>query len=321
MRLKKYCAIAFLTCILNIGACTTAFADIQYYDVDKNTPEGIAITGLTEAGVVGGYEDGSFRPDGYLTRAEFVKIVNRVFLYREKDTDKKPFEDISAHWAEREIEIAQQNGYIGGVGYIKGKGSHCFAPDMTLTREQVAVMLGRILELKNLTGMNPQITDPVSKWAENDVKTAIACGLLPLEKENTFRATEPITRAEVCIALKPYLSYAFFIPEGEQKQIYTSLKEAVKALEMISLPNEDMNRIISLLHKSIQESLNAFENGAEITPDYVKATFPDEIAEIKDLYYGCLSHPEKDILKKEIVNHMSLDAVSVLYDYYLMELV
>ena len=60
--------------------------------------------------------------------------------------------------------------------------------------------------------------------------------------------------------------------------------------------------------------------GIEITPEYVKETYQDEIAQIKQLYYGRLTHDNKDELKAEIVNHMSLDAVSILYDDYLVEL-
>lgn len=38
---------------------------------------------------------------------------------------------------------------------------------------------------------------PVSDWAKADVEKAIVCGVFALEDNNTFRATEPITRAEV----------------------------------------------------------------------------------------------------------------------------
>ena len=46
-------------------SCTgSAWADVSYPDVDASTVQGQAIVKMTEAGVVGGYEDGTFRPDG-----------------------------------------------------------------------------------------------------------------------------------------------------------------------------------------------------------------------------------------------------------------
>lgn len=315
MKMKKLCAAMVLTGML--ATCTgSAWADVAYPDVDSSTIQGQAIVKMTEAGVVGGYEDGTFRPDGQLTRAEFVKIVNGVFHYQETGEAITAFDDIDGHWAQGQIEIAQQNGYIGGVGYIEGIGKHCFAPDATLTREQVAVILSRILKLENVFQMNLVVQDAVSDWAKADVEKAIVCGVFALEDNNTFRATEPITRAEVCQALAPYTQTVTSVVQGQQKQVQEALQEASTALRTLYYDDSEMNQVVTTLQSSINKTLQAGWKGTAITKEYVETTYAEEIKQTKRLYSG-LSNEKRQQLKKDIVNSMSLDALSVLYDYFL----
>ena len=297
-------------------SCTgSAWADVSYPDVDVSTVQGQAIVKMTEAGVVGGYEDGTFRPDGQLTRAEFVKIVNGVFHYQETGEDVTAFDDIDGHWAQGQIAIAQQNGYIGGVGYIEGVGNHCFAPDATLTRKQVAVILSRILKLENVFQMNLVLQDAVSDWAKADVEKAIVCGIFALEDNNTFRATEPITRAEICQVLAPY-TQSVAIVQGQQKQVQEALQEASTALKTLHYDDSEMNQVVTTLQSSINKTVQAGWKGTAITKEYVENTYAEEIRQTKSLYSG-LSNEERQQMKNDIVNSMSLDALSVLYDYFL----
>jgi len=317
MKMKKACATMMILGLLAAGT-GTAWADVAYPDVDAGTVQGQAIVKMTEAGVVGGYEDGTFRPAGQLTRAEFVKIINGVFHYRETEEVVAAFDDVSGHWAQGQIEIAQQNGYIGGVGYVEGVGVHCFAPDATLTREQVAVILSRILKLENVFDMKLVLQDAVSDWAKADVEKAIVCGVFTLEDNNTFRATEPITRAEVCQALAPYVKTLTPVVQGEQKQVQDALQEASTALKSLHYTDAEMNQVVGNLQSSINKTLQAGRQGITITKVYVETNYAEEIKQTRRLY-SSLSGEERQQLKTDIVNSMSLDALSVLYDYFLEE--
>lgn len=318
MKLKKLCAVTVLTCMLGMVGAPAAWAAVQYPDVNNDTIAGQAIVKMTEAGVVGGYEDGTFRPEGSLTRAEFVKIVNGVFHYGKTDTMIPMFDDTANHWAEGQIIIAQQAGYIGGVGYIEGVGNHCFAPDATITREQVAVILSRILKLENIFHMQLTVQDEVSDWAKADVEKAILCGVFALEDNNTFRATQPITRAEVCQALAPYAQKLTPIVSGEQKQVQSALQEAAVGLQKLHYENAEMNKIVSTLQSSVNQAVQAGWKGTEISKEYVETTYAVEIEQTKKVYRS-LSEEQRKQLKSDIVNSMSLDALSVLYDYFLSE--
>ncbi len=81
----------------------TGFTDIQGHWAEP------AIVQAQAAGIIGGYEDGMFRPDRPLTRAEAVTILNKV-LGRQDDRLPKPlYSDVSAaHWAYGAIQAASR---------------------------------------------------------------------------------------------------------------------------------------------------------------------------------------------------------------------
>lgn len=318
MNWKKICVTATLSVVLLISSCSTVLAFREYPDVDYDTAQGQAIMDLSEAGVVGGYEDGTFRPNGQLTRAEFVKIINGVFRYKAIEDGFLPFDDVSGHWAEYEIRIAQQNGYIGGVGAIQGVGERCFAPNSTLTREQVAVILSRILNLENVFQMNIVFKDAVSDWARADVEKAIVCGIFQLEANNTFRATAPITRAEVCEVLAPYVQKDYLVAQMNQKQIQSALQEAVMALPDLTYEDSTRNQIIDNLVTCMTAVLEDSWNETEISREYVESAYGQEISQTRKLY-SSLPSGDRKALRSDIINSMSLDALAVLYDYFLDE--
>lgn len=86
------------------------------------------------SGYVNGYEDGTFRPDNSITRAEFVKLVNKYFGFNNKEDIK--FSDINTNdWYYNDICIASK------AGYINGYEDKTFKPNKTITREEVAKIL------------------------------------------------------------------------------------------------------------------------------------------------------------------------------------
>lgn len=83
-----------------------------FKDINEDHPYFTAISSLEEAGVINGYEDGSFRPYAKVTRAEAVAIINRVINLEAnektviKSTLENRFDDIDSHWAEWDILMA-----------------------------------------------------------------------------------------------------------------------------------------------------------------------------------------------------------------------
>ncbi|MBQ8299466.1 MAG: S-layer homology domain-containing protein [Clostridia bacterium] len=55
----------------------------NYIDVSKSHWSYENIVNLSDYGLINGYEDGSFRPDSYITRAEMAQIINELYKYLE----------------------------------------------------------------------------------------------------------------------------------------------------------------------------------------------------------------------------------------------
>lgn len=91
------------------------FTDVEgteYYD--------LAIVLLSLANVINGYDDGSFRPEETITRAEMSAVVSRVIEKEEAAAEAKgetDYDDVPAdHWASGYINVATEEGIIGGDG-------------------------------------------------------------------------------------------------------------------------------------------------------------------------------------------------------------
>lgn len=183
---------------------TTAIAadNKGFTDVDFSTEQGQAIEKMYNAGYLAGYNDGSFKPDSTITRAELTRVFNQVFKYElneEKAVSMTDFSDVEkGAWYYNDVKIAQSNGYINGFN------DNTFRPQNNFTREQTCVVLALAANLKSPSN-DITINDEVSPWAETYVKASIADSAFKLENNNNFRATVNITRGEVCQALAKYV--------------------------------------------------------------------------------------------------------------------
>ena len=109
----------------------------DFSDVAEDYWANTAISTMTKLGVINGYKDGNFRPNAYITRAEFAAICARF-----DDTVKSgnsSFTDINGHWAKAEIERAAT------LGWIQGYSDGTFRPNNNITRAQAMTMINRVL--------------------------------------------------------------------------------------------------------------------------------------------------------------------------------
>ena len=95
------------------------------------------IATLTNAGILKGYADGTFRPDAAITRAEFASIAAR---FDKLSGGKKTFSDVpSNHWAYAAITSAAEKGWVNG--YSDGT----FRPNNAITRSEVVKITNAVL--------------------------------------------------------------------------------------------------------------------------------------------------------------------------------
>lgn len=131
---KTLCVVLALAMMVGLCAVGASAAKVKDYpDADKITSKE-AVNLLTALGVVEGFEDGTFRGDKSLTRAEGAKIV-ALLLGAKVDGLKSTFTDMSGHWADAYVA------YCEGIGIIAGYGDGRFGPNDPLTYAHFAKML------------------------------------------------------------------------------------------------------------------------------------------------------------------------------------
>ena len=197
MKKSKLSILILVLFILTAVATCTVYAG-GFTDVDDRDPLAKDIERLQKGNFIAGYPDGSFRPSGHITRAEFVRMINNIFDYKGYNVSNL-FNDVKeGDWYYGDVLIASQIGYI--VGYPDGS----FRPQGNITVEEACSIFDRVLSLdlsvKNKDKNAVIIKDTISPWAEDSVRRVIAMGIMPLPKDAIFNSTENITRGQVAYA-------------------------------------------------------------------------------------------------------------------------
>ena len=152
----------------------------------------------THTAYIFGYDDGTFRPDKNMSRAEAAAIFARLISEKkgEKINGKATFKDISAKdWFAKEV------GYLEKYGIIKGYSDNTFKPNDSVTRAEFVAMTVRFDALFNEVkkgSYTVKYTDVATNyWAYSDVAYAKHAGWLNGYADGTFKGDNAITRAEV----------------------------------------------------------------------------------------------------------------------------
>lgn len=144
-----------------------------------------------DKGLIGGYADGTFRPDQAITRAEFVKLVNKAI--GAKTTGAVTFSDVSENdWFYGELQLAM------GAGYVGGFEDGTFRPNDTVTRAQAAAFIVKAKQLPADVQAAGRFTDQgaIADWAKGAVGAAAKAGYIGGYQDGTFQADKALTRAE-----------------------------------------------------------------------------------------------------------------------------
>ena len=151
---------AMLAGLLTVGASAADFTDVEKIQHDE------AVNVLVALNVIDGKPDGSFDPEGNVTRAEMAKMIAVAMNGgNEANTGTKTtpsFTDIKGHWAESYIE------YCHDLGIISGRGDGTFDPGSNVTGLEATKMvlsaMGFDAEAYKLTGAQWAVrTDEVAR--------------------------------------------------------------------------------------------------------------------------------------------------------------
>ncbi len=297
--LKKVTAICMAICIV---ASNGVFA---FPDVDETSEIGKAIVKMQREGYIRGFEDGTFRPNATLTRAEFVTIINKMYGF--KVAAENAFTDVrEADWYYADVLCGVQ------AGYIKGHDDKTFRPDDTVTREQVCVMVNRILNVE-LIPYGKKITDPISDWAKDSVEKLVSNRFFTLEEGGKFRALQPITRGETCEALEkcivdvPIEIVPVDLENMVREELEARLTKMISIMETKIIPGCTYEGTIDVA-KRVTESMKKYL--ADENYDYLedaKATYQ---------VYKNLGYIKAGELKQLIIDNVDSENIALLFDFF-----
>lgn len=146
----------------------------DFSDVASGDWFNVTVSSLAQMGVIAGYEDGSFRPNAPITRAEFAAIATRFFAERGVTYNEGFFADITGdEWFADVVAAAADRGLLGG--YPDGT----VRPNATITRAESCAVVNRTLDrrpdAKHLLPageMRVWPDNPVDGWYYADMQEA-----------------------------------------------------------------------------------------------------------------------------------------------------
>lgn len=169
---------------------------VRFADIDESHWAFDSVADMARSGIINGFEDGTFRPDAAVSRAEFCKMLCGIF---KMDTDPgkgADFSDVSrTDWFFEPIAALAQNGIVRGSGGM-------FEPNADITREDTAVIIKRFADFCALpldAQREPIDFDDkadISDYAESAVEDLYLSGILNGSDNNRFEPKQSMTRAQ-----------------------------------------------------------------------------------------------------------------------------
>ncbi|MFC5407593.1 DUF4838 domain-containing protein [Cohnella soli] len=149
-----------------------------------------------------GYQDRTFRPNNKLSRGEMMALVNRAFGFEGEAPIS--YSDVeNGSWIYSEVAKAVK------AQYVTGDSNGKMNPQRDVTREEVAVMIARLLNLDGSEQPAEQFSDvgTFSLWSKAQIFAVAHKKIMVGFKDDSFRPKNTITRAEIIVALDRALKY------------------------------------------------------------------------------------------------------------------
>ena len=181
--MKKMMRFLIVMCIYVLAFSTNSFA--AFSDVEGDYWCENQINDFLESGFIDGYEDGTFRPEQAITRAEFSKIINSYMGY-----------EVSGEWQEANMQVAKEKGYLT-VG----------EKESTITREEAFVSLNILMNLADVEGVSLDYLDSedISIWALQATKNLTFVEYIKGFPDSEIKPKQDMTRAELVAILYEYV--------------------------------------------------------------------------------------------------------------------
>ncbi len=174
------------------------YSNVLTYDMKLNGYDIKLRNDLEKGSLIKGYEDGTFKPDKAITRAETAAILRRASEMYGYHIDENRFSDINM-WAKKEISD------LASADIVNGYSDGTFKPDNAVSRAEFVTMLMRIIDNY---GTSASFSDTVDHWALPFIAKACEYGYINGYEDGTFRPDKTITRAEAIAIMSRVFGFA-----------------------------------------------------------------------------------------------------------------
>ena len=190
----------------HLSKYTAVYRETRFTDVKQGWAKE-AIDALAARGIVQGVGEGSFNPNGNVTRAEFITMLINAFQLSDEHATAS-FSDVNdGAWYSASIATAQK------LGIVNGKPDGSFGVHDNISREDMAVMVYKAMMVKQLelaTGEGAAAFDDqasIAAYAQQAVSAMQAEGIIKGMGNGKFAPKQHATRAQAAMIIYNLLSY------------------------------------------------------------------------------------------------------------------
>lgn len=183
--IRKASLLLFVSILLFANNVFAYDVQLQPFKDETNDYSRESVYTLSALGIISGYEDRTFRPNGDLSREAFIKLFAAAAqLDTSAAVSRTPSDVAKTRWSAPYIFAAYERGWINSL--LDGKG--LFHPTKTITRQEVAMVVG-------LSLLESEKEETRQQWLSTDWK-----------KERDARAFKD--HSAITEAMQPYVYYA-----------------------------------------------------------------------------------------------------------------
>jgi len=189
--MRKTISIAIIIAFSSISSITVA---ATFSDVDKTHEHYVAIQFLSDNEIVKGYEDGTFKPEQAVNRAEALKIILESAKIKMEDVEESQFSDVKPDaWFAKYVAVAKAK------GIVNGNPDGTFAPSREVSRAEFIKMLLNTNGFKSEKWEGTQIFPdvPVGEWFTPYMNYAGQSGLIVKNESENLIPGQSLNRGEV----------------------------------------------------------------------------------------------------------------------------
>jgi GH25 family lysozyme M1 (1,4-beta-N-acetylmuramidase) len=213
--MKRFRFPKWLACIA-LSASLMMTGASAFSDTEGHWAEWAINKWSEEYKIIQGYDDGTFRPDNYITRGAFAGILDR-FMHFVEVAPADTFSDLTgSFWKEQILKMNAAGVYLGTDGKaLAGK---------SITRQQAVTMIARAFKIgAEVTDLPYTDAEKIAEYARPAVAEMTARGYLNDSVGGDFRPTDPITRAEIVNIFGNMIHVLIQTPEIFSDNVYGNL--------------------------------------------------------------------------------------------------